>query len=436
VGTVLGDASTHHVRPHEAKEPAGVTPLPPRPPAPVGSAPPTIAVIGSITGIDFALADAVIAAGVPATVLRGEADGALNPRSAALYPHLSAADIVFFRSKNELLRLLREYDVVFSFTAALGMWLGRRIYLYPLLRRLGWPPYINMATGSDVAERALEPTREGRIQRFTMRHAFAQGLPPFPDVIRTAASLRLGNVCMLPLAHISPLDGDGDPHAPPPRRFRRSADEFLIFSPSRFDWGEADPGPRASTKGNDRFIRALARFARESPRPVHAVLLDRGADRENAKALVGELGLDEIVTWGPSLDRDELFAAMFEADLVVDQFDVGAFGLTALEAFQVGRPVLTYVDETCERLVYDESSPVLNAHTEDEILARLREAAESDELRRRTESARRWAHGRSFGSLLPRYLLYATLATGKPAVDFGWKRPHGTLESYDKAAAR
>jgi hypothetical protein len=88
-------------------------------------------------------------------------------------------------------------------------------------------------------------------------------------------------------------------------------------------------------------------------------MLDRGADRENAKALVRELGLDDVVTWGPSLPRDELFAAMLEADLIVDQFDVGAFGLTALEAFQVGRPVLTYVDQTCERLVYDDNSPVL-----------------------------------------------------------------------------
>jgi glycosyltransferase involved in cell wall biosynthesis len=412
-----------------------VTP-PARPPARVGSSPPTIAVIGSITAIDFVLANALVAAGVPATVLRGRAEGGLDAQSSALFPQLSAANIVFFGSKTELLGLLRRYDVVFSFTASLGMWLGRRMYVYPLLRRLGWPPYINMATGSDVAERALEPTREGRVQRFTMRHAFAQALPPFPDVIRTAASMRLGNVCMLPLAHISPAEDDGRLPTPSSWRFRRSADEFLIFSPSRFDWGEADPGPRASTKGNDRFIRALARFVVESSRPVHAVMLDRGADRDNAKALVRDLGLDEVVTWGPSLDREELFPAMLEADLLVDQFDVGAFGLTALEAFQVGRPVLTYVDETCERLVYDENSPVLNAHTEDEILARLREAAESDELRRRAELARSWASGRSFEALLPRYLLYATLATGKPAADFGWNRPHGTLESYGKVEAR
>lgn len=409
---------------------------PPRPPARVGSSPPAVAVIGSITGIDFALADALVAAGVPTTVLRGRDEGSLDPRSAALFPHLSVAHVSFFSSKNELLRLLRQFDVVFSFTAALGMWLGRRIYVYPLLRLLGWPPYVDMATGSDVMERALEPTRAGRVQRFTMRHAFAQALPPFPDVIRTAASMRLPNVCMLPLAHLSPREGDGRLPPSSASRFRRSADEFLIFSPSRFDWGEADPGPRASTKGNDRFIRALARFVAEAPRPVHVVLLDRGADRENAKALVRELGLERVVTWGPSLARDELFAAMLEADLVVDQFDVGAFGLTTLEAFQLGRPVLTYVEETCERLVYDENSPVLNAHTEDEILARLREAAEGDALRRRAELARSWARGRSFEALLPRYLLYATLATGKPAADFGWNRPHGTLESYGAGTRR
>ena len=401
-----------------------------RPPARVGTAPPRVAVVGSLVSIDLALTDALIGAGVPATVLRHRGEGGLDEGSAALYANLSSSDFEFFETKTDLIRCLRRFEVVFTFTAAVGMWLGRRMYVYPLLRRLGWPPYINVATGSDLTERAIEKTTAGRIQRFTMRHAFAQGLPPFPDILRTAASMRLRNACMLPLAHISLPDTL--PAAPrlSSWRFRRSRDEFLILNPSRLDWGEADPGPRASTKGNDRFIRALARFASETQRDVQAVLLDRGADQENAKRLVRELGLDDVVTWGPPLSHGELFAAMAESDLVVDQFDVGAFGLTALEAFQVGRPVLTYVNETCERLVYDQNSPILNAHTEDEILARLHEAAESDQLERRTNAARHWAQTRSFDALLPRYLLYATLATGKPAADFGWWRPHGTLESY------
>lgn len=398
--------------------------------------PPTIAVIGSIAGIDLALANALASAGVRVTVLRAEVEGGWDEQVADLFPGLSADDLRVFGSKYELLRLLREFDVIFSFTAAIGRWLGRMIYLYPGLRRFGWPPYINMATGSDIAELALERTPEGRAQRFTMRHAFAQGVPPFPDAIRTAAAMRLRNVCMLPLAHLSPSSDSRRLPDMADWRFRRTPDEFLIFSPSHLDWGEADPGPRASTKGNDRFIRALARFVAESARPVRAVILDRGPDRHNAKALVQELGLSAVVTWGPSLERDALFSVMRESDLVVDQFDVGAFGLTALEALQAGRPVLTYVDETCERLVYDENSPVLNAHTEDQILARLHEAAEAGELLRRTELARSWALHRSFEAFLPRYLLYATLATGKPALDFGWKRPHGTLESYGSEGAR
>jgi glycosyltransferase involved in cell wall biosynthesis len=409
---------------------------PPRPPAPIGDAPPTVAVIGSLAAIDFALADAFVGAGLPATVLRGPGESGLDAAASSLFPRLMPDHVVFFDSKNDLLGLVRRFDVVFTFTAALGMWLGRRMYLYPALQRLGWPPYIDMATGSDLTERALERTTAGRVQRFSMRHAFAQGVPPFPDAIRTVASMRLRNVCMLPLASVATGDQPDVASEQPAWRFRRSADEFVIFNPSRFDWGEADPGPRASTKGNDRFIRALARFVSESTRPVHVIMLDRGVDGANARALVGALGLDRVVTWGASLDREGLFAAMREADLVVDQFDVGAFGLTALEAFQVGRPVLTYVDETCERLVYDENSPVLNAHTEDEIVARLHEAARSDELDRRTELARTWARSRSLDDLVVRYLLYATMATGKPAADFGWNRPYGTLQSYGKGGGQ
>lgn len=137
--------------------------------------PPLVGVIGSLCSGDLVLADALIAAGIPTTVLRSALERELGDRSRDLFPHL------------------RRFDVVFSFTASVGFALDRLMYAYPALERLGWPPYINVSTGAEITERALGPGRVGVLQRFTMRRAFAQGVPPYPEAVRTAARMGLSN---------------------------------------------------------------------------------------------------------------------------------------------------------------------------------------------------------------------------------------------------
>jgi hypothetical protein len=384
---------------------------------------PRVGVIGSLCSSDLVLTDALRRANIAADSLRHRSESSTDVHS-GLFPSLSDEHVITFESPEALLRRLRRYDVIFSFTASLGFHLDRLMYAYPLLRRLGWPPYVNISTGADITERALDGSRAGMLQRFTMRHAFAQAVPPYPDAIRTAARMRLTNACVLPAVQITIADGEPDPPSGE-WRFRTRADELLLLHPSNLDWGVTDPGPRASTKGNDRFLRALALVRGDLGRPVTVIMLERGPDRDLAKELVRELGLDKCVRWRQHLSRPDLFAAMREADLIVDQFDIGALGMIAWEAFNAGRPVLSYVQENSELLAYDVNSPVFNAHTVDEIAARLRDAADPELLRERTERARGWARERSMDALLPRYLFYATLASGREATDFGWDRAYG-----------
>jgi hypothetical protein len=383
-----------------------------------------IGVIGSLCSSDLVLADAFQEWGIDADVLRPVAEP-VSDAPVGLFPNLQEDDVVFFSSPESLLRRLRRYDVIFSFTAALGFQLDRLMYLYPTLMRLGWPPYVNVSTGADITERALDASRAGMLQRFTMRHAFAQGVPPYPDAIRTAARLKLANACVLPPVQITLPNGYGATPAPGDWQFRSTSDELLLLHPSNLDWGLGDPGPRASTKGNDRFFRALALVHNDLGRPVTVVVLERGPDQENARRLVQELGIEHRVQWWPALSRPELFAAMREADVIVDQFDIGALGMIAWEAFNVGRPVLSYVQENSERLAYDVNSPILNAHTVEEIADRIRESADPQRLQEMTQRARVWARDRSMDALLPRYLFYASLATGREAADFGWGRAYG-----------
>ena len=55
-----------------------------------------------------------------------------------------------------------------------------------------------------------------------------------------------------------------------------SPDHLLFFMASHLDWGVVDNAAgRNSTKRNDRFIKAFARYVSERGRG-HAVILDRG----------------------------------------------------------------------------------------------------------------------------------------------------------------
>ena len=136
-----------------------------------------------------------------------------------------------------------------------------------------------------------------------------------------------------------------------PERSDGDRPELVLFHPSNLGWGITDPGARRnSTKGNDRFLRALAHFAEETSHPLRVIALNRGPDREVAHELVTELGLADIVEWRASLTHPEFYATIRDADVVVDQFDVGGMGGITWESMALGTPVLAYLHPGLDRL--------------------------------------------------------------------------------------
>jgi glycosyltransferase involved in cell wall biosynthesis len=96
-----------------------------------------------------------------------------------------------------------------------------------------------------------------------------------------------------------------------------------------------------------------------------AYLLD-AVDHLRARGFAYELRLIEGVP------RHEALRLYVDADIVADQFIIGAFGIFALEGMALGKPVLTYLDEThLQRPVY--SHPLVNTTPENmlEVLAVL-----------------------------------------------------------------
>jgi glycosyltransferase involved in cell wall biosynthesis len=159
--------------------------------------------------------------------------------------------------------------------------------------------------------------------------------------------------------------------------------------PSHLDWGEEDnKAGRNSTKGNNRFLHAFA--AVSSGQSEHLIMLDRGSDRKAAKELIRQLGIQEHVTLLAELNRDELAWYYRMADVVVDQFDIGAFGASALEAMACGKPCMIYINESYARECYGDLPPIANAHTAEEIekqIHALRSEAKRSEL---GAAAREW----------------------------------------------
>jgi glycosyltransferase involved in cell wall biosynthesis len=379
-----------------------------------------VAVIGSICSVDYILAEYLLRRGVDAIVLRSSGDRGLDDFEPVLYPHLSPERIRYFSSPWQLLRAARSCAFVFSFTSQYGFGLGRLLNAYPLLQRLGWPRFMNIATGSDLAELAGERTAAGRVQRRTMRLAFVNMVTNFPHGIKNAARLRLQNACVLPFIFTS--TGQELPAQASP--VRRSGDELVILHPSRLDWKATDDrADRVSGKANDRFIRALATFLSESTRPVRLLMVDTGPDKDLARTMIDDLGIGSRVEWLAPMPRAELLQAMRDADVVVDQFEVGGFGGTAWEAMSMGTPVLMYLQPNSTLLGWDVAPPVLNAFTEEDIVARLHQACDREWLAQRRADVQRWAGERPGEHLVNRYLFYMLLACGRAPIEFGWERP-------------
>jgi glycosyltransferase involved in cell wall biosynthesis len=227
---------------------------------------------------------------------------------------------------------------------------------------------VSHCLGSDLRELAQGNSLNG----YLLRRAYRKSRVVFFNNVDHVAYLKALGIegVFLP----NPLDLDRFRPGTPSRR--PDGFDFVVFHPSRLDWVGGD-GERSSTKGNDRLIRAFARFLEERPRAL-LLLLNSGTDVAATKELVRELGIGGNVRFLERMRKDELVETIRSADVVADQFDVGAFGGTALEVLACGRPLLTYLKEDCARTCYGELPPILNGRDEEGILAQLRLAADSD----------------------------------------------------------
>ncbi len=121
----------------------------------------------------------------------------------------------------------------------------------------------------------------------------------------------------------------------------------------------------------------------ERPLVVHAPSNRRRKGTEHVIAACAQLPVELEIVEG--LHHDEARQRYERADIVVDQLNAGWYGLFAIEAMALGKPVVTYLhDEARARSeeAFGRTVPIVSA-TADTLVDRLRPLVESAEERRR-----------------------------------------------------
>jgi glycosyltransferase involved in cell wall biosynthesis len=133
--------------------------------------------------------------------------------------------------------------------------------------------------------------------------------------------------------------------------------ETILFIPSRLDF---------FWKGLDRFLKAFTSLEFIN---LGVICTGWGVNRLDAMKMIREANMEKRVSFLDVSLSKPLLLDMFRAvDLVVDQFNLGAYGTAALEAMSVGTPVMMWIDEHSFRKAGMSIPPVLGVRTESEIL--------------------------------------------------------------------
>jgi glycosyltransferase involved in cell wall biosynthesis len=136
-------------------------------------------------------------------------------------------------------------------------------------------------------------------------------------------------------------------------------------------------------------IEPVPPTGRDRPLVMHAPSSRARKGTEHVVAACAELNVDLEIVEG--LDHREAFERYRRADVIVDQLNAGWYGVFAIEAMALGKPVVTFLhDEAVQRTeqAFGVKVPIVNA-TKETLAAALRPVAESPEERRRVGAASR-----------------------------------------------
>lgn len=150
-------------------------------------------------------------------------------------------------------------------------------------------------------------------------------------------------------------------------------DDFIAFLPSQL---MLKPIPEINlSKGTDVFLEGYQEFAKRFGSKAKLWIIERGWQKEEAKALVRDIGLSDHVKWLPVCNKARLIELYNAADVVLDQIfpATGNHGALSVEAMACSKPVMGWVDPEHRKAIKEPPFPNVNVRTPDEVCKALTE---------------------------------------------------------------
>ncbi len=279
--------------------------------------------------------------------------------------------ITIYETKLSFIKECFSSRVIFNFSGSLVFFLGKYLFL---LKFYFFPPVISYITGSDLMEEPFQKNLISRLYRFLFKNSYLLCLVPMKSYIAALKKLHIDRISFVRHPFLILKDKKIK------KQKIKDTSKIIFAHISNIDWGESDnKAYRESTKGSDKFIRAFIRASRQFSN-IKCIILDRGPDAINAKKII-EAANCSAFDWFPPCSQGELYKIFDKADVIIDQFDLGAFGGIAIEGMSYGKSLLTYADDLyLKGMFYNDTPPIFNASSENEILEKITYIAENPNI--------------------------------------------------------
>jgi len=299
----------------------------------------------------------------------------------------STTDALKFRPYvNWFDRLSGDEDVVFAYVMA---------PVYTLLHHDR--PYVAVEIGT-MRDIPFEDSANGRMLRAAYRQA-DYVLITNPDVKKQADMLGLQRYSFCP----HPVDeARFIPTYLPEYRA-----ELLGYFPETELIGVAPARQNWDLKGNEKYLDALRLLRCERGLKVSVVIPTWGQDIARSKAYAAEIGIGDFVKWMPPVSEATLIKMYGSLDFVLDQFQLGVFGLITPKALSCGAVVITSYDTDLHDWCFSEHPPVLAANTPEQIAERISSLYSANLRGEISRSARDWFLRNHSKAVVRKVLLHA-----------------------------
>ncbi len=283
------------------------------------------------------------------------------------------------------LEALQKYDALFAAQA-------------PYLAYLSGRPYLSAQTGGDLFFEASRDDTFGKLQRLSYKMSKAL-LATNPWAYSAARRFGFNHVVYAPLLI------DTDAYSPGDRTYREqwerdTGGSFFVLATARLDrrWKRSEIG-----------FEGFKRFAAKTPE-ARLLLVGWGQDVDELLAEFKKDGLHDRVHVLPVSGKRTLVNYLRSCDCVLDQFRIGYYGATALEAMACGVPVVMKLQtDQYDAMCKTGAPPVLNASCPEDVTAALSKLCASPEhlvavsargVRWIKENHSAYAWGETYGVLL------------------------------------